>query len=131
MGHSVFTFSNSKLPLLGYGIIDICVMMDNGSLPWLFNLLNVTVLQPDDPLLPIMILLLTEDAVTNNCPEVVTDGLNMQCVVQCLADDPEKFSDLIYKVLLLGDGALGLGDLGLIGPIVPDVIKNLIGKPLT
>ena len=106
-------------------------MMDNGSLPWLFNLLNVTVLQPDDPLLPIMILLLTEDAVTNNCPEVVTDGLNMQCVVQCLADDPEKFSDLIYKVLLLGDGALGLGDLGLIGPIVPDVIKNLIGTPLT
>ena len=104
-------------------------MMDNGSLPWLFNLLNVTVLQPDDPLLPIMILLLTEDAVTNNCPEVVKDGLNMQCVVQCLADDPEKFSDLIYKVLLLGDGALGLGDLGLVGPIVPDVIKNLIGKP--
>ena len=115
----------------GYGILDICVMMANDQLQWLYDLLDIIIISKDNEIYPIIIALFQDDIMAVcNTTEVVEVGLNMQCLIKCLAAKEEVYSDLIYKVLLFGDSALGLGDLGLIGPIVPDVIKNLIGKPL-
>ena len=103
----------------------MCVMMANDQLTWLYNLLDIIIIDKDNEIYPYIITLLNDDIVANcDTTEVVEVGLNMQCLIKCLAAKEEFYSDLVYKVLLLG---LKIGDLGIIDPIVPPVIKNLIG----